>query len=843
MVGLVIVSHSAKLAEGVKEIADQMTRGKCMIAVAGGIDASQNTFGTDPIQVKAAIESVYHEDGVLVLMDIGSAILSAETALELLDPEQAENVKLCAAPLVEGAVAAAVQASIGAKLAEVMTEALNALQAKKEQLARTIVLEPALVPSPSRTLALPGDQEIKETLTILNRNGLHARPAADFVKAAGLFQTQITVTKGTKTANAKSINQITLLGAGRGDQIEVRASGPQARQAIEFLKVLAENKFNEQDEDIFPVMPEKTAWLADTRKAAHGAIAGIPVSPGIAVGPVVHYRSRLPEVKTGPVRETKSEITKLQKALSLAGQDLERLKSKAAQKIGAKEAAIFEAQKMFLDDPVLLDVVRNTISTRQCTAESAWQTSIDAMAREYGKLEDPYLREQAADLIDIGKRVLIRLIGQIFPALAFAQPAILFAEELTPSEAIQLNPDNTLAVCTAMGCNTSHTAIVAKALGIPTIVGLGYDILTWPENEIVALDGTIGLVWPHPTQTRLAEFKIRHDKRQIQQQQAKAIARAPASTVGKNSITIKIVANCGPHDTRKILDYGAEGVGLFRTEFLFLGRLHAPSEEEQLQAYARMADTMQNRPLVIRTLDLGADKTVSYLDMDPENNPFLGLRGIRFCLSHPEIFKTQLRAILRASPGHNIKIMFPMISTLEEFLEAETVLDGVKQELKTAGTPFDQHMEVGAMIEVPSAVTVADQLARKADFFSIGSNDLTQYLMGADRGNRKVCHLVNALNPAVLRMVAQTAGAAHKAGIWVGMCGELAANPLATPVLIGLGLDELSMSAPNIPEVKNAVRHYTIQQAKKMAQTVLDLETAQQVEAYLKSNAAVDPNI
>lgn len=835
MVGLVFVSHSAKLAEGVKEIAEQMTRGKCMIAVAGGIDDPQNPFGTDPIKVQAAIESVYGRDGVLVIMDLGSALLSAETALEFLDPGQAQNVKLCAAPLVEGAVAAAVQASIGANLTDVMNEALNALQAKSEQLSQVDITAPSLAPPQSPGVPLPDQEEIKQTLTILNQNGLHARAAANFVKTAGLFQAKITVAKGAKTADAKSINQMTLLAAGRGDQIEVRASGPQAREATAFLKILAENKFNEKDEEIPTATSPKAQRHTDVRENVQGAIAGIPVSPGIAVGPVVHYRSRLPEVKTGQVRDSELEIKKLQAALARAGQDLEQLKTRASQKVGPIKAAIFDAQKMFLNDPALKDVVQNRILTRQCNAQTAWLESIEAMVKEYRKLEDPYLREQAADLIDVGRRVLIQLMGHSMPDLAFAGPAILFAKELTPSDTVQLNPDNTLAICTASGGETSHSAIVAKALGIPTIVGLGDEILTWPENQIVALDATLGLVWPHPNQAQITEFKTRRDRRHTQQEQAKTLAQAPASTMGKNPKTINVVANSGPHDTKAILDYGAEGVGLFRTEFLFLGRLQAPSETEQLQAYTRMANIMQTRPLVIRTLDLGADKTVPYLNMIPENNPFLGLRGIRFCLAHIEIFKTQLRAILKASPGHNIKIMFPMISTPEEFCEAKTVLEDVKQELKTAGTPFDENMEVGVMIEVPSAVAVSDQLADKADFFSIGSNDLTQYLMGADRGNRNVNHLVNPLNPAVLRMVAQTAEAARKAGIWVGMCGELAANPLAAPLLIGLGLDELSMNAPNIPDVKNAIRRCTMHQAKEIARTALTLETAKQVEAYLMS--------
>lgn len=833
MVGLVFVSHSAKLAEGVKEIAEQMTRGRGMIAVAGGIDDPENPFGTDPVKVRTAIESVYSDDGVLVLMDLGSALLSAEMALELLGPAQAKTVKLCAAPFVEGAVAAAVQASIGASLADVMNEALNALTAKQAQLPPATVLMPTVVPQKAPVISNP--EEIEQTLTILNPKGLHARPAADVVKMASFYQADITIIKGTKTADAKSINQMTTLGAGLGDQIIVRASGPQARQALAALKNLVENKFGEKNENNSPATPEATLLVSDAPEEIPGAIPGIPASPGIAVGPVMHYRSRMPDVETRQVQDTQVEIEKFHTALSRAKREIEQLKHLAAQKIGAREAAIFDAQKMFLDDPALRDAAQKMILTRKRNAASAWREAIDAMTEKYRQLEDLYLHERAADVIDVGRRVLRHLTDHDLTPLTFEQPVILFAQELTPSDTAQLNPDNVLAICTALGGGTSHSTILAKALGIPAIVGLGEDILTWPENRIIAVDGTRGRVWPHPTESQLSEFKTLRDQWLNRQQQAKIRAQVPASTMGPNPKTIEVVANIGgPHDTKQALDYGADGVGLFRTEYLFLGRTHPPTEAEQVQAYGQVADAMQTRPLIIRTLDVGADKAAPCLDMAAETNPFLGLRGIRFCLAHPQIFKTQLRAILKAGPGHNIKLMFPMISTPEEFDAARAVLDEVVQELKTAGTPFNKNIEVGLMIEVPSAVAVADQLANKADFFSIGSNDLTQYLMGADRGNRKVSHLVNALHPAVLRMVARTTRAARKAGIWVGLCGELAGNPLATPVLIGLGLDELSMSAPNIPGVKSAIRHCTVPRSKKIAQTALNLETAQQVETYLK---------
>ena len=496
---------------------------------------------------------------------------------------------------------------------------------------------------------------------------------------------------------------------------------------------------------------------------------------------------------------------------------------------------------MFLDDPVLLDGVKEKIETRQCNAGFAFRESIDAMTRAYRELDDAYLRERAADVVDMGNRVLRILIGRDLPALSFEKPVILFAEELTPSDTVQLDPAKVLAICTALGGGTSHSAIVAKALGIPAVVGLGPDIGTLPENTTLAVDGGQGLVWPNPAPSRLAEFERLRDAWLNRQQKTRKLALAPAATLGQAPVTIDVAANItGPHDAKTALDYGAQGVGLFRTEFMFLGRSQAPALAEQIAVFSQVAGIMQSRPLVIRTVDVGADKRICCLDMEPEDNPFLGLKGIRFCLAHPDMFKTQLTAILTASPGHNFKLMFPMISTIEEFYNAKAILDEVKQTLRTCGTPFDEHMEVGMMIEVPSAVAVADQLAVKADFFSIGSNDLTQYLMGADRGNPKVSHLVNALNPAVLRMVAQTAGAARKAGIWVGMCGELAANPLAAPLLIGLGLDELSMSAPNIPQVKNAIRRCTMQQAKELARSVLNLETARQVETYLRSNLPVD---
>ena len=836
MVGLVIVSHSAKLAEGIKELAEQMTQGQGQIAAAGGIDDPENPFGTDVTRVQAAIESVYSDDGVVVLMDLGSAVLSAEMALEFLSPEQQETVKLCAAPLVEGAIAAAVQASVGGSLQAVMNEALGALAAKQNQLEPES--GPETKPSPETAPPQSTADGLELTLTIRNKLGLHARPAANFVKTANRYQAEISVSKGNKTANAKSINQVAILSVGQGDKIVVRASGPEAQAALNALKRLVDNKFGEADEEHEILRSLKSRSMPVVQNGPADALVGIPASPGIAIGPVAYYRSKMPEVTVARIEDSAAEWARLQVALGEAGKDIEDLKIKATRQLGAAQAAIFEAQQMFLDDPALLDAVRDPIFSQMLNAEAAWRQSIDAMAGEYRALDDPYFRERAVDVIDVGKRVLRHLIGVDLPPLDFDQPSILLAAELTPSDTAQLNPANVLAICTEQGGATSHSAILAKALGIPAIVGLNGAMSELAEGQVIALDGSSGQVWPRPNEKQLADLQEQRETWLKHQQEIKALAKLPAMTRGKEPRTLEVVANIGGfYDANVALDFGAEGVGLFRTEFLFLGRSEAPTEAEQLQAYSQVAQAMGEQPLVIRTLDVGGDKLIPYLEMDREENPFLGQRGIRYCLEHPDILKPQLRAILQASVGHNVKVMFPMISSPSELRAAKAILAEVKQELQTTHTPFDENMEVGIMVEVPSAVAMADHLAKEADFFSIGSNDLSQYVMGADRGNRNVSNLVNALHPAVLRMIAQTVEAAHKAHIWAGICGELAGNVLAAPVLVGLGLDELSMNAPHIPEVKSAVRKYSMKQAKQIAQKALTFDTAEAVQTYLEAQA------
>ncbi len=826
MVGIIVVSHSAKIAEGVLELARQMVGETVPLAAAGGIDDPENPIGTDAMKILTAIQSVYSEDGVVVLMDLGSALLSAETALEFLPPEEAAQVHLCAAPLVEGAIAAVVQASLGSSATAVMGEATGALTVKQAQLGVTqgeVVGGETAVSTTGQSISL----------TVHNKLGLHARPAARFVRTANQFDAEITVRKGEQAANAKSINQVATLGVRQGETVEITAVGPDAAQALAALQALADDNFGDVDEAVLSLPKDQEVEIGDRGLEIEGVLAGIAGSPGIAIGPAVHYRPTLPEVTEREVEDAAGEWVRLQTAVAAAIQEIEQIRETAGRQMGQSEADIFEAHQLILQDPTLLEDAHQRILARKTNAEAVWQAAYEAVAARYAAIEDEYMRARAADVRDVGQRVLRHLLGAAHPTFTLAQPAILLAEDLTPSDTAQLDPALVLGIATERGGATSHTAILARGLGIPAVVGVGPALAAMADDQMIALDGRTGQLWPHPDKKTLARLKKEQTKWQKERQEAQRLSREDAVTA--DGRRVEIAANIGsPQEAAVALQYGAEGVGLFRTEFLFMERDSAPTEEEQLAAYQKAAEVLGERPLIIRTLDVGGDKPLPYLDLGREDNPFLGWRGIRFCLEMPDIFLPQLRAILRAGVGHNVKLMFPMIGTLGELRAAKEMVAQAQAELRQAKIPFAEQMDVGLMIEVPSAVAIADQLAQEADFFSIGTNDLTQYLMAADRGNRKVADLVNALNPAVLRMVRQTAVAAHEAGIWVGMCGELAGNALAAPLLLGLGLDELSMAAPSIPAVKTAVRQTTLAQVEELAKVAVGLASGMAVAEFLQ---------
>ncbi|MFL9452941.1 phosphoenolpyruvate--protein phosphotransferase [Tolypothrix bouteillei VB521301_2] len=839
MVGIVIVSHSKQLAEGVCELAAQMAQGKVPLSVAAGIDDPENPLGTDPMQVYEAIVSVYSDEGVVILMDLGSALMSAEMAIEFLTSEQQQKVHLCEAPLVEGAVAAAVAAASGSSVQQVMAEARGALTSKVTQLG--ISTSPSFASNQGQITKHQGQTTKEIHVTIRNKLGLHARPAAKFVSTAARFQSQIVVsnlTRKTAAVRADSINQVATLVARQGHKLAIAASGADADEALKALQELVDSNFGEQEDIPSPSLPPS---LTHSLPPPHHFLQGIPASGGIAIAPIFSYTPVSIHVQKYHVDDVETEWQRLRVAIQVSKEEIQSLLSQACTQIGDAEAAIFDAHLLFLEDPVLLEAVHQRIFQQHQNAEVAWQEVVEELVNNYRSFEDPYLQERVADIVDVEQRVLRLLIGfqshirnsdSSRDNLNPSEPAILIASDLSPSETARLDRAKVLGICTTSGSAISHSAIIARRLGIPAIVGLPEEVMRLSNGAIAAVDGDTGRMWVNPESEVLNALSAKRDTQQAVRQEALATVFNRAVT--RDGRRIDVFANItGIADIEEALRFGAEGVGLFRTEFLYMERITPPSEEEQQLIYLSVAQQLGKRPLIIRTLDVGGDKPISYLNLLSENNSFLGWRGIRYCLDNPEIFKPQLRAILKASPQHQMKIMFPMVATVEEIRAAKAILVEVQSELRQEGIPFDEEMEVGIMVEVPSAVAIADKLATEVDFFSIGTNDLSQYVMAADRTHPLVANLVDAFHPAVLRMIQQTVQAARTAGIWVGLCGELASDPLSTPLLLGLGLNEVSLNPRFIPAFKQAIAQLTVAQAEAIATSALQQDSAQKVRALL----------
>jgi len=827
MIGFVIVSHSAKLAEGVCELAGQAAQGKVRLAAAGGTADTTNPIGTDSLKVLQAIESVYSEDGVLVLMDLGSAVLSAQTALDLLPEEKRGRVRLCPAPLVEGAVTAVSQAAAGAGLEEILREAQIALEAKAAQLSAGQA-EPKPAAEPERS-----EPWHDALVTVTNPLGLHARPAAQLIRLARRFHTKITIENLSAAAgpfDAASINGVLSLGARQGHQLRLRAQGAEARKALTQLTTFIASGCGESK--IAEIAPAPVT--PPPAQAAPGELMGIPASAGIAIGPLVKLRPSAVKAAPRMVDNPDAEWQRLQTAIRAAQEETRALNEWAKAHAGEYEAGIFDAQLLFLEDPSLIASASHSILTDRFNAGFAWQSAAGNLAERLQALADPYLRARAADVADVTARVVERLTGVRNAMPLLRQPSILAAQGLAPSEVKEFDPSMVLAVCLEAGSATEHSVILLRAMAIPVVVGLGPGLPAIEDGTTVAVDGQQGRVWISPDADRAREIEKRREAWLRARSAAQQKRQKPAAT--RDGHRIHVLANLKSVDeVSEALDCGAEGVGLLRTEFLFLGREATPSEEEQLIAYRTVWEAVGSRPLVIRTLDIGGDKPVPYLEIGGEANPQLGWRGIRVMLDRRDLFRTQLRAILRAGCGHSVDLMFPMISSLAELREAKAVLSEVEAELERDGIPFQKDRKVGIMIEVPAAVAVADQLAREASFFSIGSNDLVQYVMAADRTNSRVAPLADPFQPAVLRMLRDTIQAGRRAGIGVCLCGELAADTLATPVLIGMGLEEFSVSAKLIPELKQAVALWTFPEAEAIAREALALDSSGSVRRFLSS--------
>ena len=562
---------------------------------------------------------------------------------------------------------------------------------------------------------------------------------------------------------------------------------------------------------------------------------GIAVSPGVSQGRVLvlgkaHAASARYSIADA---QLPAEVNRFKQALVATRQQLSEVQRRLTEKMGADHAGIFEAHLLVLDDPEVNNEVLRFIQNDKVNAEFAYQTVAERYAASLAAVDDEYLRERAADMRDIASRVLNNLHGRGDDGdlrKILKEPCIVVAHDLAPSQTAQMDRDKVLGFATDVGSRTSHTAIMARSMKIPAVVGLKTITSDLRTGDTVLLDGISGLIIINPTDQTLFQYGqlARRQKsldEKLHENQAK-----PAITLDGHRVTLSGNIEHAD-DSAAIRMSGADGVGLFRTEYLFINHASAPSEQEQYEFYHAVAAALKPAPVVIRTLDLGGDKLRSDSDVPPEMNPFLGWRAIRFCLEEKALFRTQLRAILRASAAGNVKMMYPMISGLDELASANALLEECKAELRAARIPFDEKMEVGIMVEIPSAVMVADALARQTKFFSIGTNDLIQYSLAVDRTNEKIAHLYDPTHPAIVRLIQLTVTAAHQAGNWVGVCGETAGDPVLVPLLLGLGVDELSVAPPTVPLIKFLIRRLKLSEARALAAFALNCESSAEIMA------------
>ncbi len=800
-VGLVLVSHSAQLAEGAADLARAMAGEEVRIVAAGGMAPPETALGTDAVRVAAAIEEAWSERGVLVLMDLGSALLSAEMALELLPEGHRKRVLLSAAPLVEGAVAAAVASRLGEPIERVASEATSSLDAKRAQ-----------VGGPSEASAAPADEPgpvlpgVETRIAVDIPLGLHARPAARLIRATAGLNAQVlagNATTGSAMVTARSLNALAGLQVREGHELLVTASGPDAQKAIDALRALAARRFDE------PAVPRDgppaTAPAPPTARplppalpptGLEGELRGVPASAGIAIGTLQFLEEADLTASDAEAGDPAKELQALELAVTAARRDLEQLRDQTRTRAGSYEAEIVDADLLFLEDPELLEPTRAAITDRRLTAARAWSEVSLRLGESWERLEDPTMRLRAADLAGVSRRVLHRLLGR--PAPVLRRRGILVARDLAPTDTAALDPARVMGIATAGGGPTSHSAILARALGIPAVVGLGDALLAMAPGQSALLDGGRGTLILDPAAALVR--RARAQAREEQRRAAHAAAAAHQPAVTRDGVVIEVAANIGgAEEASRAVEAGADGVGLLRTEFLFMEAESLPGEEAQERIYSEIATRLEGRPLTIRTLDVGADKPLPYLRSVHEDNPALGLRGIRLGLAQPEVLIAQLRAVVATARRSPVRVMFPMVSSAGE-------VDAARALLTEAAGSEPLSLEVGVMVEIPSAALSAAQLAERVDFFSLGTNDLSQYTLAADRGNAEVATLADAFHPATLRLIAATVRAARARGRWVGVCGELAGQIEAVPLLIGLGVRELSVAVPAVARIKEAVR-------------------------------------
>jgi phosphoenolpyruvate-protein phosphotransferase/dihydroxyacetone kinase phosphotransfer subunit len=832
MVGLVLVSHSRALAIAVRELVLSMSGPKLPVAIAAGIGTDRAELGTEATEILESIRAVMSEEGVLVLLDIGSAILSTETAIGFLTEAERAKVRSCGAPFVEGAVAAGVLAGLGSSLEEVSAEAEKALRHKTEY----FIPENDNSQATTRAEATAERDFLTTRVIVGNAHGLHARPAARFIQEAARHNAEITVhnlSSGVGPVSARSMSGLASLGVLQGHEIEIAAHGPDAEGALDALKEAVEKGFGERVD--LAVLP-----LTDSPFQSSQPKGPIAVSGGIAIGQLFFARAMAIEIPTHKVSDTTAEKERLRDAIDKAKAAVARDEKLLSQSVEKEELEIFRAQALILDDPALLKAANRFIEDDHENAAHAWQKSYRTVANAYGELKDEYMQQRAADVEDIGHRVLDALGTQGRGIPELPGPAILVTEDLTPADVARLATQPLLGVICLEGGKTSHAAILLRARGVPAIAKaksfFEHSMLKASDGggAIVALDGQSGELWLNPAEDKLQELRERKHELDKESERVSRLSHEPAFT--EDHYRIEILANLNYSvEAADALERGADGVGLFRAEFLFLNRQDIPGEDEQFRELRELQRIMDQRPVIIRTFDIGADKETPSLRLPPEANPSLGMRGIRLSLSRRELFRTHLRAIMRAADGGNFRILFPLISDSQEIREALAELEDVHSALLRESEPHPWPIPVGIMVEVPSAAVLIDQLAKMVHFFSIGTNDLVQYVLAADRDNPELARFQDALHPAVLRLISEVARTAHKHDKHVGVCGEAASDLAAARLFVGLGIDELSLAPALIPRIKDAIRSTNKREMEVLADKAQGLGTASEVRALLSA--------
>jgi multiphosphoryl transfer protein len=800
MVGLVLVSHSRPLAEAVADLVRRAVKSELRLTFSGGVCEDRVELGTDAIEIREAINTVYSDDGVLVLMDMGSAILSAETAKELLSLEQQEKVRLTSAPLVEGGVAAAVQTQLGASLDEVAKAALQSLLPKQDQVQD--------VSADTEAIQKTAPPVVRETLdvTIQNAHGLHLRPAAALIKTLSRFPGEIFIENRTAKRGpilARSLIDVTRLQIRQGDSVRFSISTPDPKLVIDSIRTLVESHFGEF---VQPVRPSETDGAPDTSQP-------FGVSPGIAIGRPLLLETIVASVPTYTVEsapDVTREIAGLRSAIATAIEEFDKRINRLRPSLQADHLDVFDAQRMIFADPTILNEVQANIQEQHLNAANAWHDVLSRCAAEQEKADDPYLRARAADFREVDRTVLNHLMGEKWGSglgeQPFVEPTLLICEELTPTLAEELHRLSISGVIQLGGGTTSHGAILARALSLPAIGGARKSLDRLRAGQRVAISGSEGLLWIDPSAETL--FDLVNQQKLERSELERALQESKERAITKDRNLVEVGGNAGSaKDVESARMNGAESIGLFRSEFLFQNFDTEPDEEQQLAAYRdALAPSGGLFPVTVRLLDIGGDKPLKFLAQPKEANPFLGVRGIRLLMANPRFFRVHLRAILRLADSFPVRLLIPMITDVSEILATKKLLGEIAAELTNARLPHKWPIPVGAMIETPSAALLIDQLLPHLDFVSIGTNDLTQYVLCAERGSASLAAFSDSLHPAVLRICQQVIREAQEHGIKVSICGEIASDPEALPIWLGLGLREFSVTAAAIPTVKSLIR-------------------------------------